>query len=204
MPENKLVIRRLPPTMSEDDFLKLVSPLPSHDYFCFMEANSGLLPYSYSRAYINFLDSMDMSLFRERFDNYIFLDKDGHEYPAVVEQSLWHKSSKSGPFYCGDSRASGESPLSPSSKRGSQAGEAPDGCSRIEQDSDFLEFISKMKAKREEPQQSPIQVLETNLDQLTNSSKTGAQSSRDRGRTVTPLIGFVNQKRGQRSNRRSK
>lgn len=99
MAYNKLVIRRLPPNLSEDEFLKQISPLPKHDYFAFFEANSGLGKHCFSRAYINFIDPNDMSVFRDRFDNYVFLDGDGNEYPAVVEQSLWHKSPKSGPFY---------------------------------------------------------------------------------------------------------
>ena len=132
MPDNKLVIRRLPPSMNEDDFLKQVSPLPKHDYFCFFEASSGLGIHSYSRAYINILDSNDMSVFRERFDNYVFLDKDGHEYPAVVEQSLWHKSPKSGPF-CGTETSEVDEP----------------SCgSLIEQDSDFIEFVEKLQAQK--------------------------------------------------------
>jgi len=35
----KIVIRRLPPTISKDQFLDIVSPLPEHDYFYFCPAD---------------------------------------------------------------------------------------------------------------------------------------------------------------------
>lgn len=174
---NKLVIRRLPPSMSEDDFLKQISPLPRHDYFCFFEANSGLGPHSFSRAYINFLDLNDMSMFRERFDNYVFLDQDGHEYPAVVEQSLWHKSPKNGPFFKSDNAIDdSETPIiatddSTTNRQQDQevkklnatithedsevatSNSSPNSTTTsnshwIEQDPEFVEFIEKLKAQK--------------------------------------------------------
>lgn len=96
---NKLVIRRLPPTLSEDDFLKQVSPLASHDYFSYFEANQALGAHAFSRAYINFIDSVDMVSFCRRFDNFVWTDKNGQQFASVVEQALWQKSPKSGPFY---------------------------------------------------------------------------------------------------------
>ncbi len=45
----KVVIRRLPPSMKESDFLEQVSPLPEHDYFYFVEADKSMEPHSYSR-----------------------------------------------------------------------------------------------------------------------------------------------------------
>lgn len=209
MPDHKLVIRRLPPSMDELEFIKQVSPLPEHDYYCFFEASSGLGPHSFSRAYINFLDSVDMSLFKERFDNYVFLDKNGHEYPAVVEESLWHKSPKSGPFY----------------KNQNEANTTSDKISNgsIEEDPDYLEFIENLRTQKKRAQQSPIQILESNLDELTssnhsspisnnlqsaqNSSETINNSSSSSGgnisksslkhqnKVTTPLIGYVNQQR---------
>lgn len=133
----KLVIRRLPPTLTEEEFLRHISPLPKHDYFCYFEANSGLGRHSFSRAYINILDSSEMSLFKERFDNYVFLDKDGHEYPAVVEQSLWHKSARSGPFYT----------LSEQQKLSNNI--SIEGNSQsIEQDPAYIEFLDKLSTQK--------------------------------------------------------
>lgn len=202
MPDNKLVIRRLPPSMNEDDFLKQVSPLPNHDYFCFFEASSGLGPHSYSRAYINFLDSSDMTAFRERFDNHVFLDSDGHEYLAVVEQSLWHKSPKSGPF----SRTEGSKDelIAETENPESLEIDESSSISLIEQDPEFIEFVEKLQAQKKRPQYSPVQTLETNLDELTNPARSNCTGSKDSSKVITPLIGYVNQQRSMKTSKTPK
>lgn len=207
MPNNKLVIRRLPPSMNEDDFLRQVSPLPNHDYFCFFEANSGLGPHSFSRAYIHFLDPEDVTIFRERFDNYIFLDKYGHGYPAVVEQSFWHKSPKNGPFYKGADTPASPSSSSPIATKNGLSSQMQSTTPRttvwIEQDPDFIEFMDKFQAQKKGSQQSPIQTLETNLDELTNTSS-NPNGRKDNQKVITPLIDYVNQKRIMKSGKKGK
>lgn len=201
MPDNnKLVIRRLPPSMSEDDFLKQISPIPSHDYFCFVEANPNLGQHAYSRAYINFKNTDDMSTFREQFDNYIFLDKNGSEYQAVVEQSFWHKYPKCGPFY---------RPISPDTTtsslgNGHSSQTKSNTATRIEQDPDFLEFMDNLRAQRNGPQQSTIQKIETHLDELTKSTATSTGGGKDNSKTLTPLLGYVNQKRNKKNTKRAR
>lgn len=63
--------------MSEEDFLEQVSPLPEHDYFYFSKPDPSLTPDLFSRAYINFVNVDDIFLFRDKFDDYIFLDEKG-------------------------------------------------------------------------------------------------------------------------------
>ncbi|KAF7400734.1 hypothetical protein HZH66_005918 [Vespula vulgaris] len=84
-PMTKVVIRRLPPTMTQDQFIEQISPLPEHDYLYFVKADMSLGQFAFSRAYINFMDQQDIFMFREKFDNYVFVDSKGTEYPAVVE-----------------------------------------------------------------------------------------------------------------------
>lgn len=84
-PMTKVVIRRLPPTMTQDQFLEQISPLPEHDYIYFVKADMSLGQFAFSRAYINFTKQQDIFMFREKFDNYVFVDSKGVEYPAVVE-----------------------------------------------------------------------------------------------------------------------
>ncbi|KAK1132274.1 hypothetical protein K0M31_016394 [Melipona bicolor] len=84
-PMTKVVIRRLPPTMTQEQFLEQVSPLPEHDYLYFVKADMSMGQYAFSRAYINFVEQQDIFMFREKFDNYVFVDSKGTEYPAVVE-----------------------------------------------------------------------------------------------------------------------
>merc|ERR1711981_762754 len=80
-----IVVRRLPPSMKEKDFLESVSPMPDHDHFEFSEADQTLVPYGLSRAIINFINEEEVYSFKERFDGYVFIDNKGHEHSAIVE-----------------------------------------------------------------------------------------------------------------------
>ncbi|XP_055726936.1 regulator of nonsense transcripts 3A isoform X4 [Salvelinus fontinalis] len=73
----KVVIRRLPPNLSKDQLEEQLSPLPSYDYFEFFPADQSLYPHLFSRVYINFRNSEDILLFRDRFDGYVFIDNKG-------------------------------------------------------------------------------------------------------------------------------
>ncbi|XP_030055424.1 regulator of nonsense transcripts 3A [Microcaecilia unicolor] len=90
----KVVIRRLPPTITKKQLEEQLQPLPSHDYFEFCTADPSLYPHLFSRAYINFRNPDDIILFRDRFDGYVFIDNKGQEYPAVVEFAPFQKFSK--------------------------------------------------------------------------------------------------------------
>ncbi|XP_053482738.1 regulator of nonsense transcripts 3A isoform X4 [Ictalurus furcatus] len=90
----KVVIRRLPPSLSKDQLEEQLSPLPSYDYFEFFPADQSLYPHLFSRAYINFKNPEDIVLFRDRFDGYVFIDNKGQEYPAIVEFAPFQKVSK--------------------------------------------------------------------------------------------------------------
>ncbi|XP_015174167.1 PREDICTED: regulator of nonsense transcripts 3B isoform X2 [Polistes dominula] len=93
-PMTKVIIRRLPPTMTSDQLMEQISPLPEHDYFYFVKADMSLGQYAFSRAYINFTDQQDIFTFKEKFDNYVFVDSKGTEYPAVVEFSPFQRLPK--------------------------------------------------------------------------------------------------------------
>uniref|UniRef100_A0A4W2CTS9 UPF3 domain-containing protein n=1 Tax=Bos indicus x Bos taurus TaxID=30522 RepID=A0A4W2CTS9_BOBOX len=90
---SKVVIRRLPPSLTKEQLEQQLHPLPAHDYFEFFTADVSLYPHLYSRAYINFRNPDDILLFRDRFDGYIFIDSKG-EYPAVVEFAPFQKIAK--------------------------------------------------------------------------------------------------------------
>ncbi|XP_037662461.1 regulator of nonsense transcripts 3A [Choloepus didactylus] len=91
---SKVVIRRLPPSLTKEQLEEQLHPLPAHDYFEFCAADLSLYPHLYSRAYINFRNPDDILLFRDRFDGYIFIDSKGLEYPAVVEFAPFQKITK--------------------------------------------------------------------------------------------------------------
>lgn len=93
-PPTKVVVRRLPPTMTLDVFIDLVSPLPEHDFIYFVPADMSLGSNAFSRVYINFVNMADLLTFHEQFDNYVFMDNKGNEYPAVVEFAQFQRIPK--------------------------------------------------------------------------------------------------------------
>ncbi|EDW01899.1 regulator of nonsense transcripts 3B [Drosophila grimshawi] len=89
----KIVIRHLPPTMTEEEFLQQVEPLPENDAYYYCQADWSLGQEATCRAYID-MSMKDMSevlQFRDRFDGYVFVDARGVEYIAIVEYA---------PFQC--------------------------------------------------------------------------------------------------------
>ncbi|XP_018370776.1 PREDICTED: regulator of nonsense transcripts 3A-like isoform X2 [Trachymyrmex cornetzi] len=121
-PITKVVIRRLPPSMTQDQFLEQVSPLPVHDYLYFVKADMSLGQFSFSRAYINFMEQQDIFMFREKFDNYVFLDSKGVEYTAVVEFAPFQRLPKK------------------------RVGKKKDvKCGTIESDSYYISFLENLK-----------------------------------------------------------
>ncbi|ELV10830.1 Regulator of nonsense transcripts 3B [Tupaia chinensis] len=91
---SKVVIRRLPPTLTKEQLQEHLQPMPEHDYFEFFSNDTSLYPHVYARAYINFKNQEDIILFRDRFDGYVFLDNKGQEYPAIVEFAPFQKAAK--------------------------------------------------------------------------------------------------------------
>lgn len=81
----QVIVRRLPPTMTEEEFLKQIEPIPDHDYFYYVPADWSLGLNATCRAYINFCNQNDIFIFRDKFDGYVFVDTRGSEYPAIVE-----------------------------------------------------------------------------------------------------------------------
>lgn len=93
-PFTKVIVRRLPPNMSQEEFLNQVSPIPDYDYIYSVKGDISLGENAFTRVYINFVQIDDVYLFKEKFDNYVFLDEKGHEYSAVVEFAPFQKIPK--------------------------------------------------------------------------------------------------------------
>ncbi|XP_056625821.1 regulator of nonsense transcripts 3B [Triplophysa dalaica] len=90
----KIVIRRLPPSLTKDELVEQLQPLPEVDYLEFFSSDTSLFPHLFARAYLNFKNQEDIVLFRDRFDGYVFIDNRGQEYPAVVEFAPFQKVAK--------------------------------------------------------------------------------------------------------------
>ncbi|XP_076337692.1 uncharacterized protein LOC143239923 isoform X3 [Tachypleus tridentatus] len=92
--QTKVVIRRLPPSMSEEQFLDQISPVPDYDYMYFVKADPSMGQFAFCRAYINFINQEDIFIFKDKFDGYVFVDSKGNEYPAIVEFAPFQKIPK--------------------------------------------------------------------------------------------------------------
>ncbi|XP_005799636.1 regulator of nonsense transcripts 3B [Xiphophorus maculatus] len=90
----KIVIRRLPPSLSKEELEEQLQPLPEVDYMEFFSNDTSLFPHLFARAYISFKNQEDIVLFRDRFDGYVFIDSRGQEYPAIVEFAPFQKTAK--------------------------------------------------------------------------------------------------------------
>ncbi|TWW55237.1 Regulator of nonsense transcripts 3B [Takifugu flavidus] len=81
----KIVIRRLPPSLTKEELEEQLQPLPEVDYLEFFSNDTSLFPHLFARAYINFRNQEDIVLFRDRFDGYVFIDKRDPEYKKFLE-----------------------------------------------------------------------------------------------------------------------
>lgn len=103
----KIVIRRLPPSLTKEELEEQLQPLPDVDYLEFFSSDTrsviyfllkyftfkrpciilvalirlswlcSLYPHLFARAYLNFKHQEDIVLFRDRFDGYVFIDNRG-------------------------------------------------------------------------------------------------------------------------------
>lgn len=67
----------MPPDLDFLTFKKLISPIPNHDYIYFVRADLSYGKYAFSRVYINCIFEEDLYIFKEKFDDYIFLNSNG-------------------------------------------------------------------------------------------------------------------------------
>ncbi|KAH8390391.1 hypothetical protein KR200_006539 [Drosophila serrata] len=124
----KIVIRHLPPTMTETEFLDQVGPLPENDAYYYCPADWSLGQEATCRAYIDMSmkDPEEVLQFRDRFDGYVFVDNKGVEYVAIVEYAPFQSFLKN--------RARND-----------------DGkVNTIESESHYQEFIQRLADEREE------------------------------------------------------
>ncbi|CAG9769349.1 unnamed protein product [Ceutorhynchus assimilis] len=137
-PFTKVIIRRLPPTMTLVQFLEQASPVPDYNYIYHVKGDMSLGENAFSRVYINFVCPEDVYGFNEKFDNYVFVDNKGHEYTAVVEFAAFQKIPK---------------------KRGKLRMDPK--CNSIEEDTYYLEFVASLN-KPVEQEAKPEYTLQLN------------------------------------------
>nr|CAG4636934.1 EOG090X04G9 [Ceriodaphnia reticulata] len=165
-PPSKVIIRRLPPTMTEEVFLEQISPLPENDFFSFVKGEQHFGVPTFSRAYINFLNLEEIFTFQDKFDGYVFLDQKGTEYPAVVEFAPYQRIPRH---------------LEPGAKE--------DKCNTIDNDPHYLQFLKKL----EQPEEIVLPSAESYLEQLELRER--EIKANGHVKITTPLVEFIHQRR---------
>ena len=59
----KICLRQLPPDLTSEELLEVISPLPPHDFYKFHKGDPSLYPMNMTRAYINFPSFSDVMEF---------------------------------------------------------------------------------------------------------------------------------------------
>lgn len=88
--QTKVIIRKLPTSMTEEYFLELFEPLPKNDFFRFVPGDRTLAPNNFARAYINFLNPDEILSFRDKYDG-IPIERNGHSSICVVEYAPYQR-----------------------------------------------------------------------------------------------------------------
>ncbi|XP_052205336.1 regulator of nonsense transcripts UPF3-like isoform X2 [Diospyros lotus] len=96
----KVVVRHLPPTISQPALLEQIDArfAGRYNWFYFQPGKTSQKHQAHARAYINFNRSEDIIEFAEFFDGHVFVNEKGTQFKAVVEYApsqrvpkLWSK-----------------------------------------------------------------------------------------------------------------
>ncbi|XP_022200502.2 regulator of nonsense transcripts 3B [Nilaparvata lugens] len=167
-PPTKVVVRRLPPSMTEEEFLQQVEPLPPVDFMYFVQADNSLAPNNFCRAYLNFVNQQDIFIFTQKFDNYVFVDNKGIEYPAVVEFAPFQRIPKQ----------------RPNKKKDSKSG-------TLETDPFYVSFLEKLEIEAQE-------MSSANNNAKQHFFETNVDTSEATKVSTTPLLEFLHNKYQER------
>ncbi|KAM1204031.1 hypothetical protein ACFX2J_019773 [Malus domestica] len=119
----KVLIRHLPPSLSQSDLFHQIDHLLAdrYNWLCFRPGKNSQKNQRYSRAYIDFKRPEDVFEFAEFFDGHVFVNEKGAQFKAIVEYAPSQRVPK------------------PSTKKDGREG-------TIYKDPDYLEFL-KLIAK---------------------------------------------------------
>ena len=135
--QTKVIIRRLPPDITEERFREIINPFPDHTYFYLAPGDQTLGPLGCSRAYITFEKEEEIVFFRDQYDGMILESEKGGKYRAIVEFAPYQGIPK---------------------KR-----KADYRCGTIDKDSDYQSFLQSLDSR---PEPRPSVKLETYLEEL--------------------------------------
>ncbi|CAL8083771.1 unnamed protein product [Calicophoron daubneyi] len=172
----KVIIRRLPPKLTEEEFLRIVDPLPSHTYFRFCKPDPTFGSLGLSRAYVNFSDIDALFEFKERFDNYVFVDSEGNESLALVEFAVCQSLASS------KESATGRRSEKLDKKQGT-----------LNDDPEFIAFKKALEPHESGTETPENETKKTCWEAILEEIQ-ARESASDKSQEVTPLLAFINQR----------
>jgi len=87
--KSKYIIRKLPPQLTEEEFLKSIQPyIVNIDFWYFVGGKLSQSKLIYSRACVHFNDYEISLRFKEEFNGHIFVDNKGKEHRCTVDVAL--------------------------------------------------------------------------------------------------------------------
>ena len=135
-------------------------------------------PYAFSRAYIWFKNFEDIFLFRDRFDNYVFVDAKSNEYPALVEFAPYQRRISANDNQKVDSK-----------------------CNTIEQDADYIKFLEQFDKPSSEPSLPTCEAILEELEQREKDKIAAGltDAAFAAPKIMTPLLEYMKKKRDEKN-----
>ncbi|RKP21735.1 nonsense-mediated decay UPF3 [Rozella allomycis CSF55] len=168
--KSKIVVRYLPPSLTEETFLKTISAhLPNVTWKTYLKDNLSVKGKKFSIAYLNFKTEESVLNFAKEFDGHVFVDSSGNHYRISVDFALYQSIPINSTFF----------------KRTNQ----------IENDPDYLNFLSIINDgdgnQCVKTEQELLDILNPNLQPESNSLHA------NNGKT--PLLEYLEQKRQEKA-----
>ncbi|BDA51330.1 probable regulator of nonsense transcripts 3A at N-terminal half [Coccomyxa sp. Obi] len=125
MERTKVVIRKLPPNVAEDDVRDLVNKIAAkYTWFSFVQGKTSVRRVVHSRCYVNFEDPAGIPAFKAAVEGHAFVTDRGSQFRGCVEYAPFQKVPEGKP------------------KRDPREG-------TFEKDPDFLAFVESLSAQPE-------------------------------------------------------
>ncbi|XP_061369123.1 regulator of nonsense transcripts UPF3 [Gastrolobium bilobum] len=145
----KVVIRHLPPSLTQSDLIQNIDNhfASRYNWFSFRPGNNSHKHQRYSRAYIDFKSPDDVFEFAEFFDGHVFVNERGAQHKAIVEYAPSQRVPK------------------PSTKKDGREG-------TIYKDPDYLEFLKLIAKPPENLPSAEIQLERKEAEQAGANKET--------------------------------
>ncbi|GMH34111.1 hypothetical protein BSKO_01945 [Bryopsis sp. KO-2023] len=174
----KVIVRRLPPTLSEQAFKDALDKLSveGYNWLVFCTGKLSTKRTVCARAYLNFDDPQKVLEFKTTFDGHVFVSSRGTQYKCTVDYAPYQKVPKAG-----------------KAKRDPREG-------TIERDSDYKRFVDTLDKP---PEMLPSAQKQREQAEAIKREKQGEETKEVKTVVTTPLMEFIQNKHMNKGQKRS-